>query len=80
MNIETGTVSLKTMLAAMAVAVGAGIAWQAVLSNIEQARAEKAEIKQALAAHDAQMNTLTMVICLQNDATAMRCRQYGALQ
>lgn len=80
MNIETGTVSLRTMVLAIGVAVGAGISWQAVLGGIKADADEQAEIKKALKSNEAKVDRLAMVICLADEAAAMRCKQLGVLQ
>ena len=52
----------------------------AVLGTIRDNAKEQADIKHSVANTDAKVDKLAMVICLQNDASALRCRQYGLMQ
>lgn len=80
MNIEAGTVSLRTMVIVAIGAIGTGIAWQAVIGTIEESKAEVSIIKRAVEQNQSKVDKLGMVICLETAESAARCRHLGLMQ
>ena len=79
-NVESGVVSLKTLIAVAVAAIGLGIAWQGVLGTMQENAREVAEIRDLVKGNQTKVDKLTFVICMQDDASAFRCKQLGLLQ
>ena len=80
MNLETGTVSLKTLLLVAIGVFGIGIAWQAVLGAQTEHTKQIEAIRQTVAGNQIKMDKLTFVICMETPDSVARCRSLGLVQ